>query len=555
MRFVNRTCFVLFTLVAVLALVARPALFGTTAVQAADNDHTKYKTYGSKPNIITIISDDTGYWDLGAYGGGKARGMDTPNFDKLAGDGMMFTDFYGQPSCTPGRAAMMTGRYPNRSGMTTVAFQGQGGGLPAGEWTLASVLKKAGYNTYFVGKWHLGESDYALPIAQGFDKMENVLLYHLNAMTYGLPDWFPQMSAEQKQFFRRVTKGFLEGEAGGKAREAIPYSKMTTEDLANIDVVTTQKSVAELERLAKAGKPFFMSINFAANHQPNLPSKDFVGASAVKSKYGDKVVELDAHTGTILKKIKELGLEGNTLIVYTVDNGAWQDVHPDSGMTPFRGTKGTDREGGSRVPAFAVWKGKIPAGSKSSDIVGGLDFMATFAHLAGIELPKQDREGKPTIFDSYDMAPILFGEGTWERNHWEYFTETELAPGAIRIGHWKAVFNLRGDGGAEAGQDAPAAQLGWRGPEKQAAVVPAIYNLWEDPQERYDVFMTTGRENTWTIPFFGEEMKKVIETFKQYPPRPLQSEVFDGMSIDRFRLIQKLVPQLKAKGIDIDMSK
>jgi arylsulfatase len=224
-------------------------------------------------HIVTIISDDTGYWDLGAYHGGKARGMDTPNLDGMARNGMMFTDFYGQPSCTPGRAAMMTGRYPNRSGMTTVAFQGQGGGLPKGEWTLASVLKKGGYNTYFVGKWHLGEADYAMPIAHGFDKMENVLLYHLSALTYGLPDWFPQMSPEQKAFFRKVTKGILEGVAGKPARETIPYSKVTTETLADLDVVTTQKSVAELERLAKAGKPFFMSINFAANHQPNLPSK------------------------------------------------------------------------------------------------------------------------------------------------------------------------------------------------------------------------------------------------------------------------------------------
>jgi arylsulfatase A-like enzyme len=482
--------------------------------------------------------------------------MDTPNLDQMARDGMMFTDFYGQPSCTPGRAAMITGRYPNRSGMTTVAMPGQGGGLPAGEWTLASVLKKANYNTYFVGKWHLGEADYSLPIAHGFDKMENVLLYHLNAMTYGLPDWFPQMSPEQKKFFRDSTKGFMEGEAGGKAREALPYSRMTTEDLANMDVVTTQKSVAELERLSKTGKPFYMSINFSANHQPNLPSKAFVGASAVKSKYGDKVVELDTHIGEILKKIKDLGIEGNTLIIYTVDNGAWQDVHPDAGMTPFRGSKGTDREGGSRVPAFAVWKGKISASSKSSDIVGGLDFMATFAHLAGLELPKQDLDGKPTIFDSYDMAPILFGEGKWERDHWEYFTEVELAPGAIRIGSWKAVFNTRGDNGAQAGQDGPGAELGWRGPEKFVAVTPAIYNLWEDPQERYDVFMTTARENTWTASTFGDELKKVIETFQQYPPRPMQSEAASGeLTINRFRMMQKLVPELKAKGIDIDMGK
>ena len=146
-----------------------------------------------KPNILLIVSDDTGYGDLGPYGGGEGRGMPTPNIDQLADEGMTFFSFYAQPSCTPGRAAMQTGRIPNRSGMTTVAFQGQGGGLPAAEWTLASVLKTGGYQTYFTGKWHLGEADYALPNAQGYDEMKYVGLYHLNAYTYADPTWFPEM--------------------------------------------------------------------------------------------------------------------------------------------------------------------------------------------------------------------------------------------------------------------------------------------------------------------------------------------------------------------------
>ena len=253
-----------------------------------------------------------------------------------------------------------------------------------------------------------GESDYALPNAHGYDKMENVFLYHLNALTYGLPDWFPQMSADQKQFFVDSTIGVLEGNAGEEAVEVLTMEDMTTADLANLDQVTAQKGVAELERLAALDAPFFMSVNFAANHQPNLPSPDFVNASDVKNKYGDKVVELDSVTGMFLDKVKELGIEENTLIVYTVDNGAWQDVHPDSGMTPFRGTKGTDREGGWRVPAFFKWTGKIEPGSKSTDIVGGTDLMATFANLAGVDLPTKDREDQPMIFDSIDMAPVLF---------------------------------------------------------------------------------------------------------------------------------------------------
>ena len=167
-----------------------------------------------KPNILLIVSDDTGWGDLGPYLGGVARGMQTPNFDRLAREGMVFTNYYGQPSCTPGRAAIQTGRIPNRSGMTTVAFQGQGGGLPAAEWTLASVLKKADYNTYFTGKWHLGESDYALPNAQGYDVMKYTFLYHLNAYTYGDPNWFPNMSPELRAMFDKITKGSLSGKAG-----------------------------------------------------------------------------------------------------------------------------------------------------------------------------------------------------------------------------------------------------------------------------------------------------------------------------------------------------
>jgi arylsulfatase len=276
------------------ALAASAVLFCAVAHgQTAGNDHTKYKTYGSKPNIVTIISDDTGYWDLGPYGGGKARGMDTPNFDKMAKAGMMFTDFYGQPSCTPGRAAMLTGRIPNRSGMTTVAFQGQGGGLPKGEWTLASVLKQAGYSTYFAGKWHLGEADYAMPTAHGFDKMENVLLYHLNAMTYGLPDWDPQMTPEQKAFFRKVTKGILEGTAGGPARDAIPYDNSRP----RIWPISTchGPEVRRRDGASGQGRQALLHVHQLRRQPPAEPAfKAFVGASAVKSKYGDKVVELDA---------------------------------------------------------------------------------------------------------------------------------------------------------------------------------------------------------------------------------------------------------------------
>lgn len=503
-----------------------------------------------KPNIIVLISDDTGWGDLGPYGGGVGRGMPTPNFDRIAREGMKFWSFYGQPSCTPGRAAMLTGRIPNRSGMTTVAFQGQGGGLPAAEWTYASILKEAGYNTYYAGKWHLGEADYAMPIAHGFDVMRNTFLYHLNAYTYPLESWNPDMDPKLRAFFEKATTGLLEGEAGGPAREV---AKITNDNIAEIDAITTKVSIEHLEKLAKEEKPFLMSINFGKNHQPNLPGKEFEGKSTAKSKYADCVVELDHHVGMIMDKIRELGIEKNTLVIYTVDNGAWQDVHPDAGYTPFRGTKGNCREGGSRVPAFAWWPGVIEPGSESHEIVGGLDLLATFAAVAGVDLPKEDREGKPIVFDSYNMLPLLSGKGSWDRDSWFYFTESELSPGAVRVGKYKATFNLRGDNGAMAGSDAPAAELGWRGPEKYIATVPAVYDLWQDPQERYDLFMNSFTEKTWTIVTFNLAVAKLMKTYAIDPPRKLQSETYTGpMTIERFRKIEEVKELLKKKGISLD---
>lgn len=195
-------------------------LAGIALLSTAISGTFAYAGNGAKKsNVLFIVSDDTGYGDLGVYCGGAGRGMPTPNLDRLADEGMTFFDFYAQPSCTPGRAAMQTGRIPNRSGMTTVAFQGQGGGLPHVEWTLASVLKQAGYNTYFTGKWHLGEADYALPTAQGYDVMKYAGLYHLNAYTYADPEWLPDMDPELRAMFARVTKGALSGKAGEQAKE------------------------------------------------------------------------------------------------------------------------------------------------------------------------------------------------------------------------------------------------------------------------------------------------------------------------------------------------
>lgn len=514
----------------------------------------------SKPNIILILSDDFGYGDAGVYGGGPGRGMPTPNLDRMAAEGMTFFSFYAQPSCTPGRAAVQTGRIPNRSGMTTVTFQGQPGGLPVAEWTLASVLKQGGYQTFFTGKWHLGESDYALPIAHGYDEMKAVGLYHLNAYTYGDPEWFPDMSPELRAFFNKVTKGMLSGKAGEPAKEDFKingeYVNTPEKGVVGIPFLDEyiEKAATEyLDKVGKSGKPFFMSVNFMKVHQPNLPHLDYIHKSPSKSKYADSIVENDARIGHILDKVREMGLDKNTYVFWTTDNGAWQDVYPDAGYTPFRGTKGTEREGGNRVPALA-WGPGIKPSSRNYDIAGGLDFMATFAALGGVTLPDKDLEGKPMIFDSYDMSPLLFGKGEWGRKSWFYFTENELSPGAVRVGNYKFIFNLRGDDGAATGGLAVDSNLGWKGPDKYVATVPQVFDLWADPQERYDIFMNNFTERTWMGVVMEQELQKIMATYIKCPPRKVQSYGYTGpITLSGYERFQFVRDQLQKEGVHISL--
>ena len=550
-------------LLASTSMAAASALSAVTPVrqaQAQTSSQPSTAPGGRKPNIIMIVSDDFGYGDAGCYLGGESRGMPTPNIDRMAAEGMQFTSFYAQPSCTPGRAAMQTGRIPNRSGMTTVAFQGQGGGLPAAEWTLASVLKTGGYQTFFAGKWHLGEADYALPNAQGYDEMKYCGLYHLNAYTYADPTWFPDMSPEERAMFARVTKGALSGNAGQPAKEdfKINGQYVNTPDKGVVgipffDEYVEKASLEYLDKAARSSSPFFMSVNFMKVHQPNMPAPEFQGKSLSKSKFADSIVENDTRIGRIMDKVRALGLDKNTYVFWTTDNGAWQDVYPDAGYTPFRGTKGTVREGGNRVPSIA-WGPNIRAGSKSADILGGLDYMATFASLGGVKLPENDREGKPIIFDSYDMSPVLFGSGKSQRTNWFYFTENELSPGAARVGHYKAVFNLRGDDGASTGGLAVDSNLGWKGAEKYVATVPQVFDLYQDPQERYDIFMNNYTERTWVMITVSDAIKELMKTYIKYPPRKLQSESYSGpITISQYERLSAVREQLEKQGFSLSM--
>jgi arylsulfatase A-like enzyme len=536
---------------------AAALLCAVSPAQAADK----------KPNIVLIVSDDFGYGDSGPYGGGIGRGMPTPAIDRMSQEGMTFFSFYAQPSCTPGRAAMQTGRFPNRSGMTTVAFQGQGGGLPKAEWTLASQLKTGGYKTYFTGKWHLGESDYALPNAHGYDVMKYCGIYHLNAYTYADPAWFPDMPEELRAMFAKVTKGMMSGNVGETPREEFKVNgeyvdtpvidgKEGVVGIPYLDAYIEKAALEFLDDAAKTpDKPFFVNVNFMKVHQPNMPHPDFIHKSMSKSKFADSIVENDTRIGHILDKIRALGLDkGNTLVFWTTDNGAWQDVYPDAGYTPFRGTKGTDREGGNRVPAIAWMPGKIKADTKNYDIVGGLDFMGTFSALAGIPLPTKDLEGQPMVFDSFDISPVLFGTGKCPRETWCYFTENELLPGAVRYHNYKFQFNLRGDDGKATGGLAVDSNLGWKGPESYVATVPQIFDLWADPQERYDLFMNNFTERTWLAPVMQTELQRVMKTFIDHPPRKLQSDGYTGpITISAYEKFGWLREQLKKDGVNISL--
>lgn len=381
------------------------------------------------------------------------------------------------------------------------------------------------------------------------------------------------MNPELRAFFAKVTKGSLSGDAGQTAKEdfkingqyvdkpgeSVTLDGMTYPDgVVGIPFFDSYVEKAAIEFLDDAAKtpdtPFYINVNFMKVHQPNMPAPEFEHKSMSKSKYADSVVELDTRIGRIMAKLKELGMDENTLVFYTTDNGAWQDVYPDAGHTPFRGTKGTVREGGNRVPAIAVWPGKIAPASVNHDIIGGLDLMATFAAVAGVKLPENDREGKPIIFDSHDMSPVLFDTGKSPRKEWFYFTENELSPGAARVGNYKTCFNLRGDNGQATGGLAVDSNLGWKGAEKYVATVPQVFDLWADPQERYDLFMNNFTERTWTMVTIEQSIRTLMETYVKYPPRKLQSMGYDGpIEISKYQKFQWLREQLGKEGFNLTL--
>ena len=336
------------------------------------------------------MSDDVGWGDLGSYGGGVMRGAPTPHLDRLAAEGMRFVNYYGQASCTAGRASFITGRIPIRTALSLVLVPGDPNYLHKEDPTIAEQMKKAGYTTVQLGKWHLGDVPEAYPIAHGFDEMYHMLPYYAGVYAYDDPNLNPAWPKNDPKFmaaWKTVNIGEWEGKAGEPAKKVRDF---TYPHLATSDTEIRDTAINWIKQHARDDRPFFMYLNFMKLHQPNFPSPDWKGKSPGMHPHLDSLMELDHNSGMVVQAIRDLGLADNTLVVWTTDNGAWVDAWPDAGYTPFRGEKGTPFEGGFRVPAIAWWPGRIQAGRIVTDMMSHMDWWPTFARLAGAEPPPRE---------------------------------------------------------------------------------------------------------------------------------------------------------------------
>jgi len=501
---------VLIPVLAAMALIAFSAAPGLTA---------------DKPNVILIITDDMGWGDPGSYG--FDRGIKTPNLDQMAGEGVRFTNWYGEASCTPGRAAIQTGRLPIRSGLTIALGPGAKNMLRKENRTIAEFYRDNGYQTYFSGKWHLGDVEESYPINHGYDEMKNFVAYYAGIYAYTDADLHPSFPRDNKKFMTAYNKMVNDGEWEGKVGEK---PKRVTEHfgydgLGTIDGDQTRNALAYIKKHAKDKKPFFMDINFMKFHQPNNPSKEFAGKSK-QGIYYDAVMEVDSYIGQIMDSLREHGIDKNTIVVYTTDNGPWLDAAPDAGYTPFRGAKGTPFEGGFRVPAFIWAPGRLAPGQVEHAMFSHQDIWPTTAGLAGLTPPPhgewQDENGVPIYFDGIDQSAYLMRKTDKEpRQMFAYILSTKL--GALRVNDWKFHYSI---------QDA------WLGPTLPLAMA-SVYNLKMDPGEEYDRFMGgasptsgsgavqtspgrwQGGDTAWTLALVNVAMNKLNETFAKYPNVPI----------------------------------
>lgn len=513
-----------------------------------------------KPNILVIMGDDIGWFNIGAYHQGIMSGK-TPNLDKLAAEGMRFTDYYAEASCTAGRANFITGELPIRTGLTTVGQAGADVGIPAEACTLATALKAQGYLTGQFGKNHLGDLNKYLPTLHGFDEFHGYL-YHLDAMSD--PYWhsYPKDPAFRAKYGpRNVLHTWAISEDDetveprwgkvGKQKivddgplpphpiEGVKYNMETFDD----DLL--QDSFAFMDKAKKEGKPFFIWHNPTRMHIFTHLSDKYKDMMNSETNYGTEeagMVQLDDIVGALMKKLEEIGEADNTIVIFTTDNGAEVFTWPDGGMTPFRMSKGTIYEGGFRVPCIIRWPGKIKAGVIQNEIFSGLDWFPTLLAAAGDpaiadKLLKGVKLGDRTYknhLDGYNQMDLLTGKGPTKRHEIFYFGGAEL--GAVRIDNFKFQFYDQPDG--------------WPGP-KVPLDMPLLYNIRQDPFERTpiqnlgqgaaDYMMGFYAREFWRFVFVQDVVAKLGETAIEYPPMQ------DPASFNLAEVKKKIEAQIKAQ--------
>jgi arylsulfatase len=459
---------------------------GVVAAQTAD-----------RPNIVMIMADDIGPANVGIYTHGMM--VPTPNIDRLAKEGMLFTDHYAEPSCTSGRAAFITGQMPIRTGLTTVGLPGSPIGLDKRDPTLAELLKARGYRTAHFGKSHLGDRDAHLPHVHGFDEFFGNL-YHLNAE--GEPE---QRDYPTQALQKYKPRGMIDAVAGQPPRDDGPLTKKRME---TVDDEVTARSLKFIESSAKDKAPFFLWHNSTRMHVWTYlkPESRYLALpySSEEDVYGSGMIELDNHVGQLLKKLDDLGLTKNTIVMFTSDNGPQSFTWPDGGTTPFRGEKASTWEGGYRVPMLARWPAAIPAGSVSNGIQSHYDLFTTLASAAGVpNAADQLKASHKVRIDGVDNLDHWKGKKPSARSSFIYYNERELV--GIRVGPWKGLLKERD---------------GFFDPLKQSY---AFFNLRMDPYEQRG-----GREShklalnkAWIGGQIQDLLTEHILSLREYPPRQM----------------------------------
>jgi len=470
-------------------------------------------TAADKPNILVIWGDDIGITNISAYSMGM-MGYQTPNIDRVAKEGMIFTDYYGEQSCTAGRSSYVTGQSVFRTGLSKVGLPGAEQGLQVEDPTIAGLLKAQGYVTGQFGKNHLGDKDEHLPTNHGFDEFLGNL-YHLNAEEEPENEDYPTDPNFRKRFGPR---GVIKSSADGKIEDTGPLTKKRME---TIDEETVAAALDFIDRAHKADKPFYVWWNGTRMHFRTHVKSELRGISG-QDEYSDGMVEHDMHVGLLLNKLDELGIADNTIVHYSTDNGVHMNTWPDAGMTPFRGEKNTNWEGGWRVPSMVRWPGKIKAGSISNAIMHHMDWLPTYVAAAGDPDVKANllKGGVSAIgrtykvhLDGYNFLPYLTGETEdTPRREIFYFSDTgDLT--ALRYNDWKAMFLE---------QKAENTLRAWIEPWTELRV-PLIFNLRRDPFER--AYSTSNTYYDWLIDRVyllvpaQAYVAKFLGTFQEFPPR------------------------------------